>query len=62
VTQQPSRKQFFAKLLGAAAASGVASKALANPSTPAVSASAAGRGRKIEVRGDARSVARRDMI
>jgi hypothetical protein len=64
VNQPSSRKHFFAKLLGAAAAASALPKALATPSEAAVSPSpapAAGT-RKIEIRGDARAVARRDMI
>jgi len=57
VSHDPSRKQFFAKLLGAAAAVSVAPKLLAKSSpaavTPAVSAL------PVMVRPEARAVARR---
>ncbi|MBL9202038.1 MAG: hypothetical protein JNL39_16120 [Opitutaceae bacterium] len=56
--QTPSRKQFFAKLLGAAAAASVLPKALANTQ---VSARGARPARAIVVRGDSRAVARRDL-
>jgi hypothetical protein len=64
VNQPSSRKHFFAKLLGAAAAASALPKAFATPSEPAVSSPSApaANSRKFEIRGDARAVARRDMI
>ena len=64
VNQPSSRKQFFAKLLGAAAAASVLPKTIAGESSPVV-APVAGQpvpARKLEIRAEARAVARRDMI
>jgi hypothetical protein len=61
VNQPSSRKQFFAKLLGAAAAASVLPKAIAKPAD-AAPAGQPGRAAKIEIRGETRAVARRDMI
>jgi hypothetical protein len=61
VTQPSSRKQFFAKLLGAAAVSASLPQAVASSPASAATGQPAP-ARKIEVRSDARAVARRDMI
>jgi hypothetical protein len=63
VTQHPSRKQFVAKLLGVVAASSVVTKLFAKSENPTVAggaATAAPASRSLEVRRDARAIARRD--
>ncbi|MSU48589.1 MAG: hypothetical protein EXS37_05750 [Opitutus sp.] len=66
MTHHTSRKKFFGKLLGVAAAATVAPKLFANSvpgaspaSTPARSPST---GRAFELRHDARAVVRRDTV
>jgi hypothetical protein len=65
VTHNPSRKQFFAKLLGVVATASLLPKALAQSAdapvagTPGASAKSSHR---FEIRTDARAVARRDTI
>jgi len=58
VTHDPSRKRFFAHLLGLAAATGFAPKLLAKFGSAAALAPAAS-GTPLAVRPDARAVARR---
>lgn len=62
MNQSSSRKQFFAKLLGAAAAASVLPKALANPGDASPTHQPAVKGGKLQLRAEARAVARRDMI
>ncbi|MDP3071571.1 MAG: hypothetical protein Q8N18_14875 [Opitutaceae bacterium] len=62
MNQPSSRKQFFAKLLGAAAASAALPGAMASSPGAAVAAAPGRSARKIEIRADARAVARRDMV
>jgi len=62
VTQHPSRKQFVAKLLGVVAASSVVTKLFAKSENSTVvsgAATAAPASRSLEVRRDARAIARR---
>jgi hypothetical protein len=62
VTHNPSRKQFFAKLLGAAAAASVLPKSIAKSASAAAAtvASSSSSNRAFEFRPDARAVARRE--
>jgi hypothetical protein len=65
VTHNPSRKQFFGKLLGAVATATVLPKVIANSSSaPAANrpASSSNATRAFEIRTDARAVARRDTV
>ncbi|MBL9189304.1 MAG: hypothetical protein JNK23_17610 [Opitutaceae bacterium] len=62
MNQPSSRKEFFAKLLGAAAVSAALPQAIASSSGAAAPATSGRPARKIEIRADARSVARRDMV
>jgi hypothetical protein len=62
VTQQPSRKQFFAKLLGASAALAVSPKLFAKSTSGALSAAASqpsAPAPRLQVRVEGRAVARR---
>jgi hypothetical protein len=66
VTHNPSRKQFFAKLLGVVAATSVFPKLFAKSASPAADASLADANKvtaaRFEVRHDQRAVARRETI
>jgi hypothetical protein len=63
VTHNPTRKKFFAKLLGVVAAASVAPRILAESDDATESQRATGKNRatrRFELRPDARAVARRD--
>jgi hypothetical protein len=63
VTHNPSRKYFFAKLLGVVAAAGVLPKALAKPTVDAaLPEKQSGAKKRFEVRHDERAVARRASV
>jgi len=59
VSHDPSRKQFFAKLLGLTAVAGLAPKLLAGSSSKAAPAPAPVTSGSIQLRPEARAVARR---
>jgi hypothetical protein len=65
VTHNPSRKQFFAKLLGVVAAASVPSKMSAKSASAAGATSSTAPDAstcRFEIRHDARAVARRDQV
>jgi hypothetical protein len=65
VTHNPSRKQFFGKLLGAVTTASVLPKVLANSAAAPVAAAASPSPkapRVFQIRADARAVARRDSV
>ena len=59
VSHDPSRKQFFAKLLGAATAVSIAPKLLAQPASSASAPLSAAPALPVVVRSEVRAVARR---